>query len=203
MFPQTFIFIGRSGCGKGTQAKLLEVFLRVQNPPRDIIHLETGKLFREFIKGETYTHRKSKKIYVEGGLQPEFLTIDLWATFFINSMKENAHIIIDGTPRKYHEAQVLDSAFKFYNRQKPYLIFINVSREWANERLEARGRIDDNSRDIKARLDWFESDVVGAINFYKNNQEYHFLDINGERPVETVHANIIAAYHARAKNHSS
>ncbi len=191
MSPKTFIFIGRSGCGKGTQAELVAQFLAEQEPKRKLVHLETGKLFREFFKDEeTFTHAKSGKIYREGRLQPEFLSIDLWATFFIKTMKPDVHMILDGTPRKYHEAQVLDSALKFYEREKPYLIYINVSREWARERLKGRGRSDDTTRDISARLDWFETDVIKAINFYKNNPDYHFLDINGERPKEKIHEDI-------------
>ena len=191
MTPKTFIFIGRSGCGKGTQAELLVKFLLKKDPMREILHLETGKLFRDFIKNSTYTHKLSSKIYDEGGLQPEFLTVNLWSAFFIQSMQENVHLVIDGTPRKYHEAQVLDSAMKFYNREKPYLLYLNVSRDWATERLKGRGRMDDNRSDIKARLDWFETDVVKAIGFYRDNPDYHFLDISGERGVEEVHEEII------------
>lgn len=192
MSPKTFIFIGRSGSGKGTQAKLLEAYLRKEDPAREIVHLETGNLFRDFFKtNDSYTHEKSGKIYGEGGLQPDFLSIDLWSTFFIQKMKPDVHLIIDGTPRKFHEAQVLDSAFKFYERAKPNLVFINVSRQWADDRLMSRGRSDDNKRDIKARLDWFETDVVKAINFYKTNPDYNFLDINGERGVEEVQESIM------------
>ncbi len=191
MSPKTFIFIGRSGSGKGTQAKLLEVYLSQEDPKREIVHMETGNLFREFFKNnESFTHDKSGKIYAEGGLQPDFLAIDLWATFFIQKMKPDVHLIIDGTPRKFHEAQVLDSAFKFYERQKSNLVYINVSRQWADDRLMARGRSDDNRRDVKARLDWFETDVVKAINFYKTNPDYNFLDINGEGEIDVVQENI-------------
>ena len=162
-------------------------FLREKDPAREILHLETGKLFRDFIKNSTYTHKLSRQIYDDGGLQPEFLTVKLWSNFFVESMKEDVHLVIDGTPRKFHEAQVLDSAMKFYNREKPYLLYLNVSRDWATERLKGRGRVDDNRSDIKARLDWFETDVVKAIGFYKHNPDYHFVDVNGEREIEEVH----------------
>lgn len=191
MTPKTFIFSGRSGCGKGTQVDLLIKKLQEVDSVRSLVHLETGKLFREFIKGETYTQKISNKIYDAGGLQPEFLTISLWANFFIGQMKENVHLVVDGTPRKHHEAIVLDSAMKFYKREKPFFVHLNVSRKWAEERLLGRHRVDDNKEDILARLDWYDTDVVPAIQFYKNNPDYVFLEINGEQTVEDVHKDIL------------
>ena len=84
----------------------------------------------------------------------------------------------------------MDSAFDFYSREKPYFIFLNIGKEWATERLTGRGRIDDNHDDIKARLNWYETDVVPAINFYRNNPKYNFLEINGEQTIEKVHQDI-------------
>lgn len=168
-------------------------YLKEKDPHADVFHLETGARFREFIKdGEkNYSSKLSSDIYVAGGLQPEFLTIWMWGSGFIEKLKEGDHIIIDGTPRKLNEAKVLDSALKFYSREKPCLVFINVSKEWAVERLKSRHRVDDNSRDITRRLEWFETDVVKAIDFYRNNPDYLFLDINGEQTIENVHKEIL------------
>jgi adenylate kinase len=190
MSSQTFIFIGRSGCGKGTQAALLETAIKERDIKTPIIHLETGALFREFFKGSSYSHRLAHDVYKRGGLQPEFLTVHLWSTFFVKNMKEKAHLIIDGTPRKIHEAHVLDTALGFYARNLPTVIYINVSREWASDRLTARHREDDTKKDIEARLDWFDTDVVPALDFYRKNPDYRFVEINGERPIEEIHDDI-------------
>jgi len=191
MFPQNFIFIGMSGCGKGTQAKLLGEYLKKIDPEREVFFLETGAEFRKFIQGEGYTQRLSKKIYDEGGSQPEFLSVYMWSHLIAENFKEDEHLIVDGTPRRFHEAGALDSIFNFYNREKPYLIFLNIGEKWAVKRLLGRGRIDDNHDDIKARLDWYETDVVPAINFYRNNLKYNFLEINGEQTIEKVHQDIL------------
>ena len=190
MFPQNFIFIGMSGCGKGTQAKLLGEYLKKVDPKREVFFLETGAEFRRFIQGEGYTQRLSKKIYDEGGSQPEFLSVYMWSHLIAENFKEDEHLIVDGTPRRFHEAGALDSAFDFYSREKPYFIFLNIGKEWATERLTGRGRDDDNQDDIKARLNWYETDVVPAINFYRNNPKYNFLEINGEQTIEKVHQDI-------------
>lgn len=192
MLPQNFIFIGRSGCGKGTQAKLLKEHLNKIDPQRNVFYLQTGAEFRKFIQEEGYTQKLSRKIYNEGGLQPEFLSIYMWSHFLVETFKEGEHLIIDGTPRKYHEAGVLDSIFYFYRREKPYLIFIDAREEWAIERLKSRGRFDDNSDDIKSRLSWYETDVLPAVGFYRNNSNYNFLEINGEQAIEKVHQDILS-----------
>jgi adenylate kinase family enzyme len=191
MNPQTFIFIGRSGCGKGTQAALLEKALKNNNIDRPIVHLETGKFFRDFFKGATYTHEKSKKIYDTGGLQPEFLTVHLWSDFLVTYMKNDAHLIIDGTPRRRNEATVLHSAFQFYARTQPIIIHLNVSREWSEARMTERKREDDTSRDIQLRLDWFDAEVIPTIDYYRDNAFYKYVEVDGQKSVEEVHADIV------------
>lgn len=191
MSLNTFIFIGRSGCGKGTQAALLETYIKESDIKTHIIHLETGALFREFFKGSSYSHKLAHNVYKVGGLQPEFLTVHLWSNFFVKYMKDNAQLIIDGTPRKLHEARILDTALKFYGRPKPYVIYLNVSRDWAEKRLSARHREDDTKKDIQSRLDWFDTDVVPALDFYKNNGDYNFIEINSEREIQEVHDEIL------------
>jgi adenylate kinase family enzyme len=106
-------------------------------------------------------------------------------------MKDKVHLIIDGTPRKLHEAHILDTALKFYGRPKPYVVYINVSREWAEKRLEARHREDDTKKDIKSRLDWFDTDVIPALDFYRASDDYVFLDIDGEQDIEKVHDEVL------------
>ncbi|MBU6430954.1 MAG: nucleoside monophosphate kinase [Patescibacteria group bacterium] len=191
MLPQNFIFIGRSGCGKGTQAKLLKEHLSKIDPQRQVFYLQTGAEFRKFIQGGNYTQKLSRKILDRGGLTPEFLAVYMWSRALAENFKEDEHLIVDGSPRKFHEAGVLDSIFDFYKREKPYLVSIVASEGWAIERLRGRGRFDDNSDDIKARLSWYETDVLPAINFYRNNPRYVFLEINGEQTIEKVHRDIL------------
>ncbi len=191
MTPKTFIFIGRSGCGKGTQAALLEDALSKQEHKLPIAHLETGKLFRDFIKGATHTQEVSKGILEAGGLQPEFLTVFLWSQFLVMNMRKDCHLIIDGTPRRRDEAAVLHTAFEFYLRTNPHIIVLNVSREWSESRMMERKRKDDTVRDIELRLNWFDAEVAPAIEYYRNNSFYSFHEINGERSVEEIHKEIV------------
>lgn len=192
MSPKTFVFIGQSGSGKGTQAKLLIDYIKSKDANRPVFYLESGSAFRKLISEEKYTAKLAKRIYEAGGLQPEFLAIFVWSNLLIENLTGEEHLVLDGTPRKLREAHVLDSAFKFYRQENPTVVFLNVSREWSVVRLTDRNRSDDNPGDIEARLNWFENDVMPAIDFFKKDKYYNFLDINGEQSVEKVHEDIVA-----------
>ena len=63
--------MGRSGCGKGTQVKLLQEYIKKIDPDREILYIQTGSVIREFIKGENYTEKAAKVLYDTGELQLE------------------------------------------------------------------------------------------------------------------------------------
>jgi adenylate kinase family enzyme len=183
---KAFIFIGRSGSGKGTQAKLLSDLLKVGSGEGSVLYIQSGYEFRNFVMGTTQTARLSKGINDVGGLQPEFLAVYMWVNMLVREYTGGEHLIFDGTPRRPHEAGVLHSIFDFYGIEKPNVIYINVSANWAKEHLLVRGRHDDNEKDIKSRLEWFEKEVEPTIQFYRNDSKYNFLEINGEQEVKNV-----------------
>jgi adenylate kinase family enzyme len=187
----TNVFIGRSGCGKGTQVARLDQYIKSKDG-NEIFHLEAGDRFREFIKEKYHASELAKEISDRGGLQPEFLSVWAWAGELIKGINHDQHLFIDGTPRRLMEARVLESAFEFFDRKKVNIIYINVSREWATEKLQARGRADDKELcDINARLDWFEENVVPVIDFYRAHKSHIFHEINGEQSIDEVHADIV------------
>lgn len=190
MQPQTIIFFGPSGSGKGTQAKLIIEELKKKND-REIIYLETGQRFRDFSEEASFTAKKTKEIMKNGGLLPEFLPIWIWTEYFIRHISGDEHMILDGLSRRAHEAPILDSAIRFYKRERPQVISIDVSQEWAKERLLNRGRDDDNGKDIDSRINWYYENVIPAIEYFKNNPYYMVHSINGERSIEEVHQDIM------------
>lgn len=191
MIPQTFIFIGRSGCGKGTQVELLQKLLAQKDPANEILHLETGNKFREFIEGNGYSNKLANEIYKKGNRQPDFLAVRFWANMLVDTINENSHIFFDGICRSLPEAKIFSTISEFYKR-KIMVVYINVSRKWSTERLTARGRADDDGHGIQSRLDWFENDTMPAIEYFKSDDRYNFLDINGEQTIPEVHNEIVA-----------
>ena len=191
ILPQSFVLMGRSGCGKGTQAKLLEDYLKKIDPGRDVLYIQTGGELREFIKGDSFTQKACRQLNEIGGLQPEFVAVYLWISVIVNKYKGIQHIIFDGTPRKYHEAGVLDSVFNFYKLDKPFILNLDISHAESMKRLLARKRTDDGKKEIEKRLSWYETEVVPTLKYYENNINYNFSVINGERSVEEIHKDIV------------
>jgi len=188
--PQSFVFIGRSGCGKGTQAKLLIDHLKMVDPTRTCLYIQTGAEFREFIKGDSYTQEISKKIFQTGALVPEFLAVYFWANKIIKNFTSKEHLVCDGMPRKYHEAAVLESLFDFYDMKRPHIMYLNVSESWAKGRLMERHRIDDTRQEIENRLAWFNTNVLPTVEYYRKNSLYAFHDIDAERSIAEIHVEI-------------
>ncbi len=190
---KTIVFIGRSGCGKGTQNEKLINFIK-ENDKRGVFNLEPGARFRKFIKEERYASQLASENAKHGRLQPEFLSVWGWVSELVENLDREQHLMIDGTPRRLGEAKVLESALEFFERKDVEIVYINVSRQWAVDRMLERGRMDDkNMESINTRLDWFESDVSKVLDFYRAHTRHKFHEINGEQSIEAVHQNILQA----------
>lgn len=188
---KTFIFIGRSGCGKGTQARLLMESIRAADDA-EIFYLETGQKFRDFVKEPNYTAGLAYDVMKTGARQPDFLAAHIWSHLFIESFNGRQHVVIDGTPRSEHEAMILDTAMKFYKREKPFVVYLNVSNEWSRSRLHERGRADDKAAgEVETRLSWFERDVIPAVEYYRAHPDYRFIELNGEQSIEAVQTELL------------
>lgn len=192
--------MGRSGCGKGTQAQLFMDYLRSESD-RKITYVETGERFRSFIKGAGHSNELSRSIAETGGLQPEFLAVWNWATLFVETITGNEHLILDGMPRRLREAHVLDSAMSFYGRSMPLVVHIQTSKEWAKQRMMERKRADDTEEDIEQRLGWFDVEVAPIFEFYERDRNYNYIAINGEQSVEGVHQELIGNFKKLYGNH--
>lgn len=186
MLPNlTFIFIGRSGSGKGTQIDL--VTEKIKALGQSLFLVESGENFRQFVKGPGYANLTAQTIMTEGKLQPAFLATWIWANELITNFKLEKNLIFDGTPRTLGEAKVLDSALGFFKRSKVIVVHLAISREEAAKRLALRGRGDDiNEDEVEKRLNWFDGDVVPTIEYYRNHDSHLFFEVNGEQAIEKI-----------------
>lgn len=190
--PKTFIFYGISGSGKGTQAELLSKYLRKQMPDRDVLHVYPGKLLREFTKEiDTYTSNLTKQVMNKGGLLPGFIPMWAWTNFLIHNFTGKENLIFDGVARRQQEVYVLEEALKFYERESPFIVYLDVSDDWARDKLMRRGRKDDMKEDIDQRFEWFHKDAEPLMEHYKQSDYYRYLLINGEQSIEKVHEEIV------------
>jgi len=176
----TLTVIGRSGCGKGTQAKFLAKRLRKDGVRR----LETGRFLRQVLKKQNPTTEKAVILMKEGGLFPFWFAAYTWLKDIIEKGAAAQNMIFDGAPRRVWEAELLDEVIKWHKRPLPVCIYIDVFREEAYKRLILRQRVDDNSEAINNRLDFFETDVTPVVKYYEDAGRLLF--VNGNQSVRKV-----------------
>ncbi len=192
MTPYAFILFGRSGCGKGTQAKLLQKYLEKQDGAGSVLYVYVGEKMRELAAGDSLTARLTSEILSAGDKMPDFLAIWAWSNLMAKNMKENLHLVIDGSPRTALEAKALDDAFEFYKRGNIKPILIDVAPEEIRERLLKRGRSDDTEEQIKNRLAYYEKYVIPAIEYYRRESKNKLNVVDGNpRDVDLIHGNIL------------
>ncbi len=210
--PLNIILLGISGSGKGTQAKFLCQRYGLE-------YIGTGDLLRTFAKKDNPASRKLKKDLSEGKLAPTWLPFYLWMDKLVE-VDEKKGILFDGSPRKIHEAELLDEVLDWYDRKNIKVILIDVSEKEVFKRLINRRtcqsckksayvsqnqgdsiceycggvmhtRPEDNPDAIKKRIEWFKKEVSQVIDFYK--KKGMLIKVNGDQPKEKVFEDIINA----------
>jgi len=195
----TYIFIGRSGCGKGTQVEKLAEHLKEKGIISDehkFLRIETGARFRAFAEQDNFSAKMLKGAMERGERLPDNFAVWTWTQTFIDSFSGREVVFCDGCPRSLPEAQMLEHIFKFYNLTNLVVVYLDVSREESKRRLLERGRFDDQSNDIDKRLDWFDQDVLPAVEYYRNNPKYKFIEVDGEQTREKIHEDLVSMLEA-------
>jgi adenylate kinase len=187
-----YIFYGKAGSGKGTQALELKNYL--ESLGKKVIYIETGKLFREFVaNNDTFASRRTKDVIENGGLMPAFFPVYVWANQLIQHFSGTEEIILDGVARRVEEAPMIDSALDFFQVEKRFVFTIDITDETAIHRLQMRGqgRADDASIDkIRERLGLYSDKTLPILNYFETNSKYKFVRVDGEPSSENVFAHI-------------
>jgi len=190
--PITVAFFGISGSGKGTQADLLEKFLRERDPARDVVRAEMGNLARAFMKSGTPLAEAANSIVSSGGLLPSFIPIHLLVKHFDEAkVVGDEHFIFDGTFRKPLQSEVGDEIAQFYGRAEKHAIMLDLRKDAARTRLLARGRADDATIEaLDRRFEWFEKDVIPS--FHRLGElGWKMHEVNGEGTIEGIHGEVL------------
>jgi len=188
-----YIFYGKAGSGKGTQAKLLKDYL--ESKGKKVIYIETGGLFRAFAANnkDSFTAKRVSEVIDNGELMPAFFPIYTWSDVLVKNFTGTEEIILDGVSRRIEETKVLALALDFYQIKTKFVFEIDISDNTAITRLKTRegNRPDDASVDkIQKRLDWYQTNVMPVVEYFKNDPQFKFSVIDGEKSVDEVFAQI-------------
>jgi adenylate kinase len=184
MDTRTIFFIGKPGCGKGTQAKFLSE--KTGWPV-----FASGKLFREIAKEDSPVGHKVKAENDAGELQPHWFAMYLYLKSLF-SLPHNTSVIFDGFNRKVPEAQLAIDSLQWLGR--PFTILnITVSDDEVHRRLilrkEIEGRADDSA--VEERLKEYREYTEPALELFHATGA--LIEINGEQTPEAIALDINAA----------
>ncbi len=182
---RTIFFVGKPGCGKGTQADLLS---KETGWPV----FASGKLFRNLAKEETPLGRRlQEEVNVHGLLGPHWLAMYLYLNSLF-SIAPGQSAVFDGFNRKIPEAELIVDSLRWFKRGFT-VINIAVSDEEVRKRIELRkatsGRLDDMS--VDERLEEYEKFTEPAIEVFRKSGA--LIEINGEQTPEKIAEDIRAA----------
>lgn len=190
MKPQTFVFFGIVGSGKGTQVKLLMDFLKSKDE-KEIVYAYPGNEYRKIIESKSETASLVHATIDAGHLQPDFLTNSIFVNFLIKDISQEKHLIVDGYPRTPNQSECFEETMKFYGRNDIKIIYIELSEQEAMKRNLLRGRHDDTEEGIKKRIDEYVNKVIPSMGYFKGKNGYTIYTVNGEQSMEGVHKDII------------
>ncbi|QBJ96762.1 adenylate kinase [Rhodococcus sp. ABRD24] len=152
------ILSGPPGVGKGTQSHLLARTLKIP-------HISTGDLFRWHIANGS-TLGKSVKSYIDAGeLVPGVATERIVAERLLRD-DAAAGFILDGFPRTYDQARVLDAILARRGDKVDHVIEFVLDNAELESRLLARGRSDDTEDVIRRRLTVYEKERETILGHY-------------------------------------
>ncbi len=176
-----FSILGAPGCGKGTQAILIQDRL-------GFMHVSSGDIFRQAIeKGDPFA-LKAQDLMQRGELVPDQLIRDMVA-HELASMLEKADnprgVILDGFPRTAGQAELLDDLLSELNLRFAGMINLVVPENLLIERLLKRGagdeqRPDDNEDVIRERMRVWREKTQPLEDYYKNKNQLISIDGVGE-----------------------
>ena len=191
------VFYSPEGSGKSTRARLLAKDLGLP-------YLGSGDLVRKYaaedqgLIGNICREALSKGYYVADS---EMFV--LWKARLKDDDTQNGWVI-DGFPRNLTQAEFLADKLNKYGKAVDIVFYLKVSEEESIRRLLTRGRkspdgsLHDSPKLIKSRLSIYQAQEADVLNYY--TQTGSLIEINGERSIEEIAADILTKTQAKQKH---
>jgi adenylate kinase family enzyme len=190
--PNTLIFVGRSGSGKGTQIEVLKRYLLDKNKDVKIRQIVMGEIFRSFFGGTGFIQKVAREVSMEKGkFQPDFLTNALFINEAIKQAEEDAVLFFDGFPRTTEQLSIIKEFLTYIKRDDPVVININVSKDSVKKRMLLRERADDKEEAINSRLDEFDRLTEPMLEKVRKDSFFKYVEVDGEGSIEEIHLNLV------------
>lgn len=205
------IFLGPPGCGKGTQAAILEKKL-------GFLHASTGDLLREITCENSDLASEIKEIITSGSLVTDEKVNEIVESYYYKNKDANG-IILDGYPRNAEQAEFLKKLLDSFGKKVDRVFYLDVdedvvikrivgrysckncgavyNRNYNNTKIENEcdvchnhdfcTRSDDNEEVVKHRLDVYQQSTAPLLEYYKDI----LIKISADNSLDEVSAMII------------
>jgi adenylate kinase len=206
--------LGPPGAGKGTQAKLIA-------EKQGLVHVSSGDLFREHLKGQTELGKKAQGYMNRGELVPDDVTIGMIRERLSQPDCQKG-ALLDGFPRTPVQADALNEMLKEFNGKVDVVPYISVPSEVLIQRLGGRWtcrlnghifhekfnppaqpgvcdfdgselyqRDDDKPETVERRIKVYFEQTSPLIEYYRSRGL--LVEIDGTLPIDEVTQQMLAA----------
>ncbi len=201
------VLLGPPGVGKGTQAKVLA-------ERTGLVHVSSGDLFREYIKGQTELGGLAKSYMDKGELVPDDVTIAMIKDRLARPDCK-AGALLDGFPRTPVQADALHNLLADFKGDVDLVPFINADSTVLIERVSSRWlcraqghiynmksnppkvpgkcdvdgselyqREDDKVETVANRIKVYAEQTAPLIDYYRRGNK--LVEVDGTQPIEKV-----------------
>lgn len=169
------LLLGPPGAGKSVQARLLEEKGKVQ-------WLSVGKLLRDHMGNLSETMKSEMS---QGKLLDDKVVSRALETA-IQSAKNEPTILIDGFPRRESQVAWLKKYLNDNQRAITKIIHLKLPELVAIERLQKRGRLDDDEQIVRTRYAQYEEEALRVIEAF-GGEGIPVHEVDGDNTVEHIH----------------
>jgi len=184
-----YVILGPSGCGKGTQAKLL-------GQKFGLPVISSGEFLRRRAEqGDPLALQA--KVYADRGDWPPFGIITRLIESELESIDFKKGFVLDGTPRTIEQAPWLDEFLKAHQAEVSKAIHLETSLSQSHKRIEARvledtlrghARSDESEDAINERFESYLETIQPIKEYYESQGK--LVLVNNEQSISGVHGEI-------------
>ena len=176
------IVFGPPGAGKGTQAELLSSYL-------SIFHLSTGEILRSKLNEKDELSLRLQNIMSSGNLVSDDILNQIISEKLL-SKECSPGFILDGYPRTINQMNYLNNYNQKNNIVINLIINIHVDNITIQNRIlnrsKTENRDDDSIKTIETRVNTYNSETKPITEYYKNNHDSIYHEIDGSNKVEEI-----------------
>lgn len=176
-----YIFLGPSGSGKDTQAKLLERSLGIKR-------VSTGEIMRKEMKSGSELGRKMKEFAAKGEWIPDEIAVDLLRKE-LEKEEYKKGFVITGFPRTMWQVEKFDELLQERGNNLAAVIHFDLGKEESMKRMKTQAkdekRPDSSEEAMRIRFSSYRKTIDPILAEYKKKGV--LIRVDASPSIEEIH----------------